>query len=118
MPGQKEAADSHGDARVAQCDHPVTGQSLHLLVVGVGETEKDKVTDRVRTLLEARAVKGGPGLAAFEEVRVTTLPPYFTRDGLSARLRSISREIQKQIKAGRPNHVVMIYYHGIQSLTS
>ena len=101
------------------CDRPQPAQWLHLLVVGVGDADKDQLAARVRRLLETTpTVNSQPVSGAFEEVRLTTLPTYFTRDGLSTRLRTISREIQKQIKAGRPNHVVMIYYHGSQARTA
>ncbi|HMC63971.1 MAG TPA: hypothetical protein VKI65_03455 [Gemmataceae bacterium] len=117
LPGLKETADNHADAQVLLCDKPEDAQWVHLLVIGVGHTDTDKLAARVRSLLEARATGNGQRPAFAGVSLAPPLPADFTRDGVFTRLRIISREIQKQIKAGKPNHVIMVYYQGIQSKT-
>jgi WD40 repeat protein len=117
LPNIKQEASNYTEFTVA-CQEPVTGQHLHLLIVGVDEKDEERLKAQAFTALQATQAGGITKTPAFEVVR--TYGP-LTGTAVSPgqvfyQLCLIKKTIDLHARQGSPNDVVMVYYQGKETV--
>jgi hypothetical protein len=117
LPGVQQDMSNRREFFV-DCQKPERGQQLHLLIVGVGEKNEKKLTERA---LQALQVQGSaPGklkTRAFEQVRIYgPLTDYVSPEQVFTQLCLMKKTIDLRATAGSAKDVIMVYYQGEEAV--
>src|SRR5262249_30016431 len=117
VPGLKQKADNRNLCLVEECGKPCEAQRLHLLVVGVGEEDEQRLKDRALLAIHAERDPGNPGRLvspAFREIEdplvlnghwVRSQQVRYALEEIKLRLQRIDRS-----KKTEPRSEVFIFY--------
>lgn len=112
LPDLKQDSSNRREFPLA-CAKPEPGQRLHMLIVGVGEKDEDKLTDQALLALRAQKEKGEVKTPAFASVRTYgPLTGFVSPEQVFTQLCLIKKTIDVLAAEGSPNDVVMVYYQG------
>src|SRR5204863_3268639 len=119
----KLADGQHNACVVRECTDPVRGRRLHLVVVGVDETDGEALKRKALDAIGARPAASGRLEAppAFEEVvAYEPLVGGVSRGQVLHRLKGVTRQIHAASPEGPAaalSDVVMVYYQGREAVT-
>jgi WD40 repeat protein len=117
LPDIKQDASNHTEFTLGSLK-PVKGQRLHLLIVGVGEKDEQKLYNQAITALKAaKNLQGKYASPAFEEVRFYgPLTGFVSPEQIYNQLCLIKKTIDLYAPRGSANDVVMVYYQGQETV--
>jgi hypothetical protein len=116
VPGLPQEESSRGVFAV-DCRAPAKGQHLHLVLLAPGDRDEKRLTDLALGALRAHAT--APHLhkgRGFEQVQVHALTDHVEPGDVFARLRDVEAGLRRRAGQGAPNDVVLIYYHGAETV--
>lgn len=118
VPGlPQEEGKTH--AFTIDCRQPVVRkQHLHLLIVGNGEKDSDKLRQRVLGALQATPVaKDRFKTPSFEDGYIYDVlaGEHIDHGAIWPRLQRIQKGVSYQAKGDHANHVIMVYYRGSEA---
>lgn len=113
LPDLKQEASNRRQFQV-DCRAPARGQRLHLLIVGIGEKDESKLTEKALQALQAHQdSKGRCTTPVFEQVRTYgPLTGYVIPEQIFTQLCLIKKTIDLLATEGSANDVVMVYFEG------
>jgi WD40 repeat protein len=111
---KQDHGNRHSRQFTLDCANPVPGQRLHLLVVGIGESNPKALVDEALGAVNAKADKEGILRSpAFSQVRVYgPLTRFVKPEDVYTQVNLIKKTIELLASKGTPNDVVMVYYKG------
>jgi WD40 repeat protein len=109
LPNDQQEASNRPRFTV-DCTHPVKEQRLHLLIVGVGEQDEQKLIEHANQALRTRAFT--------EIIRYGPLTGYVSQRQVFLQLRHLRHRIDLDAQRGAANDVVMVYYHGKETMAA
>lgn len=114
LPDLVRSSDSRTDFRLA-CSKPDERQRLHLLVVGVGETDARQLESLALRAVRGKRASGDQiSTPAFDKGWIYLLSGYVNRGRITAQLERIQLRVGDPADAGAD--VVMVYYRGQETL--
>jgi WD40 repeat protein len=116
LPGLAHEAGSRLAFKM-NCRNPVRAPRLHLLIVGVGETDKDQLRALALRAVQAQSVRGDHfSTPAFATGQIYTLAERWVTHGqIVAQMQRIRQSI---LELKSTSDVVAIYYQGRESIDS
>lgn len=107
--------DNRPRVRVAECAQPRQGPWLHLLLLGGGETDEERLLAGVLKGLRAERHEGHYRTPVFDQVVphvLTSATADITEQAVRTQCRLIQLALRRRAQQGYPNDVVLVYYQG------
>jgi WD40 repeat protein len=101
---------------LVDCAHPAEPDTMHVLVVGVGEKDDKKLEARVRQALQAQPDGEQWKNKQFKIKLYGPLTEYVSPEKVYAQLNLIKKTIDTRAAKGGANDVLLVYYVGTESI--